>query len=430
MTEPHRPSIRELIFKLLLPFERGQKARIHVEDALDRTYQLHQCDETSRRFGTFLCYGILRHWFEIDYIITTLTRYPLEKMDPPVRLLLRFGLFQLHGMDSVPDYAAVDTTMHLASSMRMLQKKGSFIHALLRQYIRQHKPFPQGNENSLPAWWLSRLRQQYPEAALGQIVHAFQQIPPLTLRINRLKTTVEAYQAKLSEAEIPFEVSPDLAEMLWLKGAHGDPRQLPGFEEGWFLIQDESSARVARFLNPQPGENILEIGAAPGTKTTHMAALMENQGCIYAVDNSRKRLTLLTENCRRLGVNIVEPVVMDAQIMHCPDIVLDRVLIDAPCSGSGTIGKHPEIKLSLTQKDFELYHQTQLILLQRGFNCLKPGGVLVYSTCSLDASENAAIIQAFIAGHSEMAILSEEITILPDARHDGFYMACLLKKGS
>lgn len=421
-------AIRQFVFQVLMPLEQASPPRMHIEEALDQGYAEKAFRAEDRRFGTYLAYGVLRNWFALSTLIVRLSKRPLNKIEPRVRLLLRMGLYQLHEMASVPDYAAVSTTMALATYLKLSAKSRGFLNAVLQGYIRQGKPWPQNPLEQLPDWWLKRLSQQHDLTTVQHIAQALQSIPALTLRINTLKTSVKAYAEVLHQAEIAFTPSPHVPEVLYITTPQGDPRTLPGYAEGWFIVQDESSARVARFLDPQPGESILELGAAPGTKTTHLAALMANQGKIYAIDPVQSRMEKLLENCARLGVSIVEPRVASGETLDQTVPPVDKVLIDAPCSGTGTLGKHPEILLALKPQDITRNTVTQSALLAQGFAYLKPGGVLVYSVCSIDNSEGQAVVKNFMHQHAMQAVLEEDILILPDAAHDGFYLAKIRKQ--
>jgi len=399
--------IRQFIFETLLPYESHKAHRLHVEDVLNTGYHHYGYAPQDRRFATYLAYGILRSWFLLEAAMQSLSHIP--KLAPDVRLLLRMGLYQLAEMDSVPDYAAVSETMALAEALKLSTKSRGFIHAVLQNFIRQGKNLPTDPEIAFPVWWVDRLKAQYSPEDVTQILTAFLKPPQLSIRINTLNISVEEYKAQITQ---PY-ASSEVKEVIRFTDAVGDPRQLPGYEEGWFVVQDESSARVAHVLDPKPGETILEIGAAPGMKTTHIAALMQNQGKILAVDISEKRMKLLRENSRRLGVTIIDEANSSIEV--------DRVLVDAPCSGTGTIGKHPEILQSLAEKDFKIHQQTQLKLLQQGFSQLKSGGVLVYSTCSIDVDENKNVVDLFLKDHNN--IDQQQISvILPTEIRDGFFI--------
>ncbi len=415
--------VRHALFQLFLPIERKPGQRFHLEEKLDRLFQHHKLSTEARGFATYLAYGLVRHWFQLNAMLAHFSNRPIEKMDPAVRLLLKMGLFQLGWMDGVPDYAAVSSTMELASFVKIPTKARGFINAVLQSYIRAGKDITLCREDAVPAWWKARLLRQYDAQTVQDILSTYQQPPLLSLRVNTLKMSRDEYESHLNEKGIPFERSETVPEVLFLTHPQGDPRELPGFEEGWFIIQDESSARVAHVLDPQPGETIVEIGAAPGTKTTHMAALMQNQGRIIAVDSSEKRLEKLLQNCRRLGVTIVEPVVAKGEELDYSQYNPDRILIDAPCSGTGTIGKHPEILLSLQESEFEQFHSLQSKLLQRALERITTNMQLVYSTCSIDSYENEYLIQLMHTKISALEIQSQPF--LTSSLRDGFYITTI-----
>lgn len=420
-------TMRHLVLDILFPLEIGKARRFHLEDALNSGFEKHGFSAEDRRFGTYLAYGIVRHWFALTHCIEGLSNLPLKKLDPKVRLLLKLGLFQLLAMDSVPPYAAVSSTMELATEVGLATKSRGFINALLQNAIRNNIALSTAPKDCMPDWWLQHLQQYYNPQALEEILASQAAIPAMSIRVNTLKTSVEAYQAQLEAINIPFTPSAPVPEVLTLTEAQGDPRSLPGYAEGAFLVQDESSARVVPFLNPQPGETVLEIGAAPGTKTTHLAACMQNQGHIVAVDQAAKRMEKLTANLERLGVSIADPLVADALTSDLSAIAPDKILIDAPCSGTGTLGKHPEILLTLQETELARHAQTQQALLENAWNALKPGGVLVYSTCSISPVENRQVVDAFLGKHTADATLETDLQILPGNYHDGFYMARLRK---
>jgi 16S rRNA (cytosine967-C5)-methyltransferase len=419
--------LRQFIFNTLLPFEKKLSTRIHVEDFLDQGYRTHHYSPEDRRFGTFLAYGILRNQFALASVIRQLSHIPLDKLEPKTRLLLKMGLFQLQAMDSIPDYAAVSSILDLASRLKLSQKSRGLINAILQGYIRQGKPYPTDPEIFLPPWWLEHLQQQYSVQQIHDIAQAFREIPSLSLRINTLNTSVADFLTQLEHAAILYQQSSALSEIVLITASQGEPQMLPGYREGWFMVQDESSAQVIPFLNPQPGETVLEIGSAPGSKTAYMAALMQNQGRIIAVDNSAQRMKRLEENMQRLSVSIVEPQVISGEYLVCPEPFVDKVLLDAPCSGTGTVGKHPEILFHLKVSDFKTFSGQQQTLLTHAFRYLKPSGVLVYSTCSIDRLENQEVVASFLKSHPN-AMLEKDCQILPNGQRDGFYMARILKR--
>jgi 16S rRNA (cytosine967-C5)-methyltransferase len=414
---------RKIAFDVLRPFANKRVSRRHVEDLLSQAYEYYHLEPQSRRFTTYLTYGVLRHWFILDVVIDQLSRLPRQKLDPIILVLLKMGLFQLYAMDQVPDYAAVSSTLEMAEGVGLSQKGRGFINAVLQQFIRTNKALPEEGLSVFPVWWQNRLCQQYSEAVVSALAATYSSVPKLSIRVNTLKVSVEQYQQVLLEADVSVEPSVAVPAVFFLNEACGDPTQLPGYEDGWFVVQDESSARVVPLLDPQPGETILEIGAAPGSKTMQLADCMQNQGRVIAVDVSEKRMARVLENANRLGVTIVEPVIAAGEALDPHVYQVDRVLVDAPCSGSGTLNKHPEILLSLKETEFQGFAQMQLNLLEKAFSCLKPQGVLVYSTCSIDQVENQDVIKAFSERYSKKALQEKSIEILPDGQHDGFFIA-------
>lgn len=430
-------SPRQLAFDLLLRFDKGSSLRLKADSLLsgasgDLTAQ-------DRGFLHALVMGTLRHWLKLDERIKLLTGRALKQMTPQVRTLLRLGLFQLEGLQGVPAYAAIDSTVELARRLKQSPKTLKFINAVLREAQRKLEtggfPVPEAEAD-----FAAHLLQVYgwPEALTGLLVtqygreeitamaKAAQDPPPLTLRINTLRTTAEQFQAQLAEAGIPAEPLADLPEGLLLPEFSGSPRSLPGYEEGLFYVQDPASMAVGRLLDPQAGENVLDLAAAPGSKTTQMAALMHNTGHITAIEPKPERMKLLEENIARLGISNVELLLMDGLSLASLG-AYDKVLLDAPCSGSGTLRRHPEILLHLRKPEaIAPYRKLQAALLEKAYACLKPGGVMVYSTCSLFRAENQDLLTAFRQKHKE-AQLEHESQRLITAISDGFYMARLRK---
>jgi 16S rRNA (cytosine967-C5)-methyltransferase len=278
-----------------------------------------------------------------------------------------------------------------------------------------------------PANWTILLTEKFSPQDLLAMAEAAQLPAALSVRVNLLKTSVADYQRLLTEQEIVFEPLEHLPEGLLLPEFSGSPRNLPGYEAGLFYVQDAASMWVSRLLNPQPNEQVLDLCAAPGSKTTHMAALMQNTGQIVAVDPKQERLNLLSENIQRLGVTNIQIQQADGLMFQANDETLfDKVLVDAPCSGSGTLRRHPEILLQLKKLDVAAYNALQLGLLKKGFACLRSGGVLVYSTCSILAAENNALVQRFLAETPNAQLELEEQRLIQE-KTDGFYAARLLK---
>lgn len=437
---------RKTAFEILLRFEKGGagafKARLKAENLIqDAIASRQNWGEADRGFIHALVLGTLRHWLRLDEWIKILTNRPLKQMTPVVRVLLRVGLFQLYGLAHVPAYAAINSTVELARELKSSSKTVKFINAVLREAQRRlesggfdiptvEADFPRHllMAYGWPEVWTSLLEKQYDRAGILEMARASQEPSRLFIRVNTLKVSPDAYRAQLEQAGLKPE-TPDTSqpESLGLENFSGSPRLLPGYEEGLFYVQDPSSVWVSRFLSPQAGEQILDLCAAPGSKTTHMAALMENTGKITAIEPKKDRLQRLEENLARLGVTNVETILADGLVFEPAEGNLyDRVLVDAPCSGTGTLRKHPEILLQLKKPDFSEFRKLQQALLEKGFACLKPGGILVYSTCSIIKEENQDVVAAFLKANPDARLLTEEQRIISDLG-DGFYAARLEK---
>lgn len=417
--------------------------KLKADQLLHETVAQHpELSSPDRSLLHALVMGVLRQNFRLDAWIQHLTGRPLKAIEPKVRLLLKLGLLQLAEFSQVPDYAAIDTTVALARQHRCSPKTIGFINGVLREAQRRLAS-PDGFsvpeiQHDLaghllaaygwPTAWVNALQPHYTPDVLVAMAQASQQPAPLTLRVNTLQISPEQFHHALDAQQIPFRPHDTLPDVVQLTAATGSPRHLPGYEAGWFYVQDPASIGIAPWLGVQPGERVLDLCAAPGSKTTHMAALMQNRGHITAIEAKPERAQRLQENLTRLGITNTEVRVLDARTFEAPTIgTYDRVLVDAPCSGSGTVRRHPELLLHPTQWQAEHHTALQLTLLQHGFQHLKPGGVLVYSTCSILPAENQSLVQQFLQQEPHAHLDAEwPRPITPQA--DGFYSARLLKQ--
>jgi 16S rRNA (cytosine967-C5)-methyltransferase len=433
---------RKSAFEVLLRFDRGGATRLKADSLIQDALAVgaKTLSETDRGFVRALVMGTLRHWLRLDEWMKLLTGRPLKNMTPPVRVLLRMGLFQLYGMAHVPAYAAIDTTVELAKALKVSPKTVKFINAVLREGQRaltDNRFDPPSPSESFsrhllmaygwPEAFVTLLKEQYADDAILEMARVSQSPAPLFVRVNTLAISPADYRAQLAQVSVACSApDPEAPESLRIEGWSGSPRSLPGYDTGWFYVQDPSSVWASRFLGPAPGEHVLDLCAAPGSKTTHMATLMENQGRITAIEPKKDRLLLLKENLARLGVENTETVQADGLEFQSEAVLYDRVLVDAPCSGTGTLRRHPEILLQLKKTDFSSYFEQQSALLAKGFACLKPGGILVYSTCSLLRAENHDVVAAFLKAHPDAILAAEEQRLITE-NNDGFYAARLRK---
>jgi 16S rRNA (cytosine967-C5)-methyltransferase len=396
-------------FEILLRIE---KERSYADILIDRELSTGELMGPDRGLLTELVYGVLRRRGTLDHIINQFSRQKVDKLERVVLILLRLGLYQALFLDRIPVSAAVNETVKLAKVLA--PRAAGFINAVLRTADRKRDeilyPDPQGDpvaslaaRHSHPAWIIGRWIEQLGPEEAESLARAMSEAPPLTIRCNTLKITRDALIARLS-AEAGSAVitcfSPDglnIAARTPLAG-------MPDFREGLFTIQDESSQLAAILLAPLPGERVLDLCAAPGGKTTHLAQLMENRGEILACDTAVRKLALIEENSRRLGITIITTFHLDAT-RPLPEAGqeplatdrFDRVLVDAPCSGLGVLRRNPEGKWWKTPADIAELAPRQKAILLNGAALLKEGGTLLYATCSTTPEENEGVIADFLS---------------------------------
>ncbi|MBD2464718.1 16S rRNA (cytosine(967)-C(5))-methyltransferase [Oscillatoria sp. FACHB-1407] len=406
---------RQSAFLALRAVQRGA----FVDVALDRELQREVLADLDRSLCTELVYGCVRQQRTLDALIDQLATKKAQQQPPDLRLILHLGLYQLRYLHHIPASAAVNTTVELAKT-NGLQGLTGFVNGVLRQYTRlSENGQPQqtdplqlpddpvmalGMQYSYPDWIVRVWLEQFGWADTAALCQAFNQPPHIDLRVNRLRSSVAEVATVMQQAGIAIPPFPPLPDALRLLKPVGSIRQLPGFEEGWWAVQDASAQLVSHLLDPQPGETIIDACAAPGGKTTHIAELMGDRGVIWACDRTPSRLKRLQENVRRLGLTSIQVCTEDSR--HIPQFAnqADRVLIDAPCSGLGTLHRHADARWRQTPDSVVELAQLQTELLTEAATWVKPGGVLVYSTCTLHPLENEAIAQHFLANHPNWQI--------------------------
>ncbi len=421
------PSARAIALSLLVESVKSEEG---VDVLLDRALARCSFDSRERALTVELTYGVLRRLATIDWRLEPVLEKPLHRLPIAVQMVLRLGAYQLLFLDRIPQSAAVNESVNLARAFTGTVGRdwSGFVNAVLRALLRHPpQPWPSMNSNvaqalavrySVPGWlsrrWVERLGVVSAEAACEGVSVA----PPLTIRVNQLITTREALLEKFAQADIaarPTSVSP--FGIVIEEG--GSVPSLLGFQEGAFYVEDEAAQLIPSLLDPQPGDIVLDACAAPGGKATHLADLMHDKGTIYAVDRKGARLDLVRSNCRRLGVQIVVPIVGDIRqpLDWAPmievagplsvtkarvgELSVDRILVDAPCSGLGVLRRHPEAKWRKDEQAFPRHQALQCQILEAVAPCLRPGGVLVYSTCSTEPEENEDVIERFCRAHAE-----------------------------
>ena len=392
------------------------KAGMLGDDLFDQVSVRASLDFRDRSFMVELVRGVLRYRATLDWRLGLLSDRRIAKLPTLVQNILRLGAYQLLYLDRVPDSAAVNESVRMMKqqSRRLGRDWSGFVNAVLRALLRSSKPeWPDAARDpvealavrySCPTWLVERWCRVWGVGRAEELCRASVEVPPLTLRVNRLRSTRAALLSDLSAAQIDAgptvisEVGVQLARPASVEG-------LPGYAEGHFYVEDEAGQLVPPLLDVQGGERVLDACAAPGGKVTHLAALMGNRGDIVAVDRAPSRLDLVMENCRRLGVTVVTPVVGDlrAVIGSVPMLSrpFDRILLDAPCSGLGVLRRHPEGKWYKVPDTIAQHRQVQAELLAATSRLLRPGGVLVYSTCSIEPEETESIIDEFCQSHRQ-----------------------------
>ncbi len=459
------PSSRAVALSILLSSRR-------TDDVLDELIEQQTTSVLQPRDRSLvmeLVYGVLRRQETIDWRLDAVLSKPLHRLPAVVQMLLRLGAYQLLFLDRIPASAAVNETVRLAKSYaKQLRRDWSgLVNGVLRNLIRvPAPPFPDPAVHparslsvryGIPKWlterWVDRLELAQAESAC----RASNRVPSVTLRVNSNRLTREEFLERLRQGGVvarPATLSP--VGVVLEKGQ--DVTSLSGFQAGDFYVEDEAAQLIPPILDPQPGETVLDACAAPGGKTTHLAALMDDRGTIYAVDRKTARMGLLRQNCGRLCVQSVVPIVGDVRKpsewsgivargsnLRDGSLLFDRILVDAPCSGVGVLRRHPESKWRKDSSAFARHQKLQAEILTSVASCLRPGGVLVYSTCSTETEETEEVVHRFCEAYPgwmrESVAPWLPITALPfvtitgalstmgnECGMDGFYAARLRKK--
>ena len=445
----HKPQIRKLAVEILTKVE---TQRAYADILLDHSLKAAAASPRDGALLTELTYGTLRWRGRIDGYLTRQLHRPLAGTDPFIRNLLRITLYQLLFLDRIPEYAAINEAVELAKT-RGGQKAADFVNGVLRNLLREkiRKPEPTNASTSVlaehwshPEWLVKKWFEYIGREETEALLKAMNQAAPLVLRANLRKATREALLDRLQKNGVNVSPTPYSPQGLTIWSASAVD-QLSGFNEGLFQVQGEASQLVSYLLSPKPGDRILDACAAPGGKTTHIAELVEDQGEIVALDLSARGLKKIEDNATRLGLSSIRTYRTDASRDLPRDLSgpYDRVLVDAPCSGFGTLRSHPEIKWHRSEDDVERLSELQRKIIEQVAAYLKPDGILVYSTCTLTREENEKVIEDFLARHGEF-VLEDAARYLPnEAKHlvkgqyfwtlphrhnaDGFFAACLRK---
>jgi len=396
----------------------------YADRALDAELQRHPgLDPRDRGLVTELVYGVLRQQGRLDYALARFCKQPLGKLENRVRQLLRLGTYQLLCLDRVPESAAVNTTVQLARQLE-LERATGFVNGILRSLARgrEQLTWPDAGREplahlehalSLPRWLAERWLSELGAVAAQQLAAALLEPAPFSVRVNTLKTDRAGFLQALSAAGHRAEPTRFAPEGVTLTARTAAP--LPGDAEGWYQVQDEASMLIAPLLAPRPGERLLDGCAAPGGKTTHLAALAGNRAAIIALDLHPQRIRLVEQGAARLGCAGITARAWD---LNCPPPFVapascDGVLVDAPCSGLGVLRRNPEARWRLQPADITVLAERQAMILNQLAPLVKPGGRLVYAVCTNTPEETDRQVAAFLARDPDFR-LEPLTTLVPD----------------
>jgi 16S rRNA (cytosine967-C5)-methyltransferase len=446
---------RQIAFDLLNQVSLGRQPLDYwLDEAEPRITPLNKAD---RALVHALVYGTLRWQSRLDYCIDHLASKP-GKIDAQVRIILRMALFQMQHLDRIPVSAAVHTAVEMTKQNEHAWSAG-FVNGLLRNAIRNQATIPWPDptvapelalavRHALPRWLAKRWLARFGPHESGQLGDAINSIPPITLRANSLKTDRANLLAAIGEETLNAVPTEHTPEGIVLNGVARPLPQWRAFQDGWFQVQDEAAQLVAHFMAPLPGEAIWDACAGLGTKTAHLAQLMDNRGTLIATDLNAGKLDRLNKEMQRLGVDIVSSrrIDLEGPCTALDDLPLfDRILVDAPCSGLGVLQKNPDGKWTVNRADLKRCQRRQIALLDKAGRYLRPGGILVYAVCSFEPEENEAVVNAFLQNRPEFVIHSPSMNRVTRSdrvltprgwlntfphrhRMDGFFAAAFVKK--
>jgi 16S rRNA (cytosine967-C5)-methyltransferase len=417
---------REIAYRALLARGQGEG---FIEDMLDAELAASRVSSADRSLAQELAYGVVRWQAPLDWLVELKSEGRPQR--PEVQILLRLGLYQLFWLDRVPDHAAVFETVALAGP-----GPAPFVNAVLRGYLREREATRAALDDlkhtdpawgwSHPAWLVQRWTARWGAEATARLLE-WNNLPARTFaRVNTLVTE----PAKLIERWRDEDVLYDFRRYDWTPESlafelksHPPLGRLDSLRQGWFYLQDPSTLLAPWLLDPKPGDRILDLCAAPGGKTTMLAQMVENDLTLVAVEPSASRRERLLENCTRLCAECTAVPSLGAS----PVAEFDRALVDAPCSNTGVIRRRLDLRWRVRLEEIERLRRTQLGLLEQAAGTLRPGGVVVYSTCSLEPEENRGVVDAFIAAHPDFTLERDRELFPPDSQTDGAYAAALRK---
>lgn len=409
--------------------ENNAYSNIVLSDVLKKA----ELSKEDTALASALFYGTLDRKITVDYYLSKFIKTPLKKIPPFSLAVLRSAVYQIKYMTRIPQSAAVNEAVKLVKNSKENRMSG-LTNAVLRNIIRNDIKLPDGcGLNSLsvryscPEWIVKSFIDDYGADTAESLLAESLETPPVTFRVNTLKTTAEELKDELEKNGIAADFG-KTENSLVIKGGT-DITKLNAYKKGLFHVQDEASQRAIAVLAPKSGERMLDMCAAPGGKSFTAAQLMQNRGEIVACDIYEGRVGLITEGAERLGIDIIKPCVRDAETNYPKLGLYDCVLCDVPCSGLGVLRRKPDIKYKSCE-DFSSLKKIQRTILKNALTYLKPGGRLLYSTCTLRTDENEKLVNSVIMEYNGIKKTYEHTYMPHIDKTDGFYCALILKEGN
>lgn len=432
---------RELVLGILLAVTKEEEySHIALSSVLEKYQYL---SKQERGFITRVTEGTLENMIELDYIINQFSKVKVRKMKPVIRCILRMSVYQLKYMDAIPASAACNEAVKLAERKGFRNLK-AFVNGVLRSISRNLDQIVYPDESkepylawsvrySLPEWMLRQWAKDYGMEKARSIAAAFKQEGKTTIRTNLQKTTPEKLKAALEQEGITaepvvLEEYPDFLYAMHISG-YDYLHAIPQFKEGLFYVQDVSSMLVSHLAEPKPGDFVLDVCAAPGGKSLHMAEKMQGKGMVEARDITRYKVQLMEENIARCGMSNIRAVQWDARILDEEAVEkADIVIADLPCSGLGVLGKKKDIRYRMTEEKEKSLVELQREILSVVHRYVKPEGTLMFSTCTMDRMENEDNTAWFLEQYPEFSLVLERQIFPDEGEGDGFYMAKFVRR--
>ena len=418
--------------------------------AFDKAAQAADLKAQDTAFAAALVYGVLERRITLDWRLNPYLKKGVRSLDCAVRNALRIGVYELCYMESVPDHAAVNEAVSLVRYAKKASAAG-LVNAVLRGFLRDDKPLKLPDRKKqfdrhvsvkygIPEWLVRQWRTQYGAAEAEKIADSTLSRPPLYARVNTLKATADELIAALCADDVQAQKHPWLENCLLLSNT-GSIDALKAYRDGLFYIQDLSSQLCAYTLGARPGDTVLDICAAPGSKSFTAAQYMENRGKIFSFDLYEHKCRLIEQGAKRLGISVIKADIRDGETDTRDLPMADRILCDVPCSGLGIVRRKPEIRFR-SEESVDALPELQYRILCNAARFLKPGGILIYSTCTTNKKENEAVVKRFLkennwAAPLHFTPLSDTIDIIENfmavllphrTGSDGFFFAALTRK--